>query len=123
MEQHKPPAWITQIRPIRSPYLPQISDKIYYFVQGHKDYVSSEESPPESMKVLPWEQVAGVEAVEPCQVLSLSFITGPPTLCQMRLGLLGSKGEVSDTFQVVYHDAPNVPDFMVTNTLTYFTVL
>ena len=33
MEQYKPPLWLTAIRPTRSPYLPQIADMIYYFVQ------------------------------------------------------------------------------------------
>ena len=112
IEQYKPPRWVTQIQPVRSPYLPQISDKIYYFVQGHLDYVNSEHCIPESSNIRPWEQREFGYA-QLCQVLSLSFITGPPTLCQIKLGLLDCSGNVEDTFFFRYHDAPNIPDFMV----------
>ena len=85
MDEYRTPKWLTQIQPTRSPYLPQISDKIYYFVQGHMDYVNSEHCPPEAHKTQPWEQMRErtFRHAEPCKVLSLAFLTGPPTLCQV----------------------------------------
>ncbi|KAL5266105.1 hypothetical protein ACHWQZ_G006681 [Mnemiopsis leidyi] len=115
MEEYRTPKWLTQIQPARSPYLPQISDKIYYFVQGHMDYVNSEHCPPEAHKTQPWEQMRerSFRHAEPCQVLSLAFLTGPPTLCQVKLGILNKDDEIEDTFLFRYHDADFMPDFMV----------
>ena len=85
MDEYRTPKWLTQVQPTRSPYLPQISDKIYYFGQGHMDYVNSEHCPPEAHKTRPWDQMRErtLRHAEPCQVLSLAFLTGPPTLCQV----------------------------------------
>ena len=119
IEQYKPPRWLTQIQPVRSPYLPQISDKIYYFVQGHIDYVNSDHCPTESRNVRPWFQRKFLHA-QLCQVVSLCFLTGPPTLCQIKLGVLDTSGNIEETFFFRYHDASNIPDFMVRFLLVYY---
>eukprot|EP00116_Pleurobrachia_bachei_P003930 sb/3464192/ len=82
----EPSSWVTQIVPVRSPYLPQVSDLIYYFVQGHKEYLASEHCHKDVREERkPWEDRDGstVRAVERCKVLSVRFSTGPPTLCQV----------------------------------------
>ena len=38
-EEFRPPEWLTDTIPRKSPYVPQIGDEVMYFQQGHFLYV------------------------------------------------------------------------------------
>ena len=109
-----PSEWVTAMEPNRSPYLPQLNDTVYYFVQGHMDYVDSDLCSEYGRKYIPWKGREFKDAVK-CKVVSLNFLTGPPTVCQITLVPLriGNNYNLKDSFRFFYHDAASIPDFMV----------
>ncbi|XP_065837497.1 bromodomain and WD repeat-containing protein 3-like isoform X2 [Oscarella lobularis] len=113
-----PSPWLRQKRPALSPFFPQLGDKVVYCWQGHEDYVNAvrlSKAYEIRMKHFPWHSHS-FKPQEVCQVLSMHFVAGPPTLCSIKLGLLspGPLGfVVGRSFSLRYHDMPDVPDFLI----------
>ena len=43
LETHRPPDWLTDTVPRKTPYFPQMGDEVIYFRQGHELYVRAVE--------------------------------------------------------------------------------
>ncbi len=40
-EAFRPPEWLTDVRPRRTPYFPQVGDEVVYFRSGHQQYLNA----------------------------------------------------------------------------------
>lgn len=59
-EQYRPCEWLSETRPRKSPYYPQMGDEIVYFMQGHQLYLNMVELKKLyeiSTKELPWNKM------------------------------------------------------------------
>lgn len=59
-EQYRPCEWLSETRPRKSPYYPQMGDEIVYFMQGHQLYLNMVEIKKLyeiNTKELPWNKM------------------------------------------------------------------
>lgn len=59
-EQYRPCEWLSETRPRKSPYYPQMGDEIVYFMQGHQLYLNMVEIKKLyeiNTKELPWNKL------------------------------------------------------------------
>ena len=60
LESHRPPDWLTDTVPRKTPYFPQMGDEILYLRQGHELYVKAVERhksyPIDPNKNQPWHK-------------------------------------------------------------------
>lgn len=60
-EQYRPCEWLSETRPRKSPYYPQMGDEIVYFMQGHQLYLNMVDIKnlyEVSAKELPWNKIS-----------------------------------------------------------------
>uniref|UniRef100_A0A8C9VKR5 Bromodomain and WD repeat domain containing 1 n=1 Tax=Scleropages formosus TaxID=113540 RepID=A0A8C9VKR5_SCLFO len=92
--EYRPSAWITDVIPRKSPFVPQMGDEVSLnSFPFNSDFVDQE-----------FVKITGIK-YEVC----------PPTLCCLKLSLIDhGTGKLTDkSFSVKYHDMPDVIDFLV----------
>ncbi|XP_046891395.1 bromodomain and WD repeat-containing protein 3 [Hypomesus transpacificus] len=115
--EFRPSAWITDVIPRKSPFVPQMGDEVIYFRQGHEAYVeavSRTELYPINMDKQPWRKME-LRDQEFVKITGIKYEVCPPTLCCLKLTLIDhGTGKITDkSFYVKYHDMPDVIDFLV----------
>ncbi|KAM4795606.1 bromodomain and WD repeat-containing protein 1 [Rhinophrynus dorsalis] len=113
----RPPVWITDTAPHRSPFVPQMGDEVIYFRQGHEAYINVvRRSNLPILKKLkePWKKTM-LRDQELAKIVGIRYDVGPPTLCCLKLALIDhvSRKLTDQAFSLKYHDMPDVIDFLV----------
>ncbi|XP_065578986.1 PH-interacting protein-like [Artemia franciscana] len=116
-EAYLPSDWLSEARPQRSPYHPQIGDIVMYFRQGHEIYakfVWEKKLYDLAPRSLPWFNTA-IREQELVRVLGIKYEIRPPRLCSLKLGIIdvGTDTLTGESFLVKYHDMKHVIDFLV----------
>ncbi|XP_076257590.1 bromodomain and WD repeat-containing protein [Rhynchophorus ferrugineus] len=115
-EQYKLSEWLSETRPRKSPYYPQINDELVYFVQGHKLYIEAVKVKnvyEPNNKELPWLKMH-LEDHEFCRVVDVHYEIRPARLCCLKLAIQNDENSTTGhMFTVKYHDMPDVLDFFV----------
>ncbi|XP_030752508.1 PH-interacting protein isoform X2 [Sitophilus oryzae] len=115
-EHYKLSEWLSETRPRKSPYYPQISDELVYFVQGHQLYVEAVKLKniyEPLNKDLPWVKMQ-LKDREFCKVVDIHYEIKPPRLCCLNLAIQDEDGCFTGrSLTVKYHDMPDVLDFFV----------
>ncbi|XP_039263510.2 bromodomain and WD repeat-containing protein 3-like [Styela clava] len=110
------PDWIKRVTPSHFPYVPQMEDEIVYLRQGHEAYISkviNDNVWPVVENELCYN-LMNIGHTEPCKVIEIEYIIGPPTRCEICLLPLNQKvSKKSKKFKVQFHDMPNVVDFLI----------
>uniref|UniRef100_A0A3Q2XMM0 Bromodomain and WD repeat domain containing 3 n=1 Tax=Hippocampus comes TaxID=109280 RepID=A0A3Q2XMM0_HIPCM len=111
-----PPSWIMETIPHRSPFVPQMGDELIYFKQGHQAYVRAvRRSKAYSInpQKQPWNKIQ-LRDQESVKVVGIKYEVGPPTLCCLKLAFLDPiSGKMTNDSFSLYHDMPDVIDFLV----------
>uniref|UniRef100_A0A3P8YST9 Bromo domain-containing protein n=1 Tax=Esox lucius TaxID=8010 RepID=A0A3P8YST9_ESOLU len=115
--EFRPSAWITDVIPRKSPFVPQMGDEVIYFRQGHEAYVeavSRNNLYPINMEKQPWRKME-LRDQEFVKITGIKYEVCPPTLCRLKLTLIDhGTGKITEkSFYVKYHDMPDVIDFLV----------
>ncbi|XP_060526262.1 bromodomain and WD repeat-containing protein 3 [Cylas formicarius] len=115
-EQYKLSEWLSETRPRKSPYYPQIQDDIVYFVQGHQLYVEAVRMKSVydvNLKEMPWSTMQ-LRDHEFCRVVDIQYEIKPPRLCCLQLELMNDECRLTGKYLTIrYHDMPDVLDFFV----------
>uniref|UniRef100_A0A8C5F4Z3 Bromo domain-containing protein n=1 Tax=Gadus morhua TaxID=8049 RepID=A0A8C5F4Z3_GADMO len=116
-DEWRPPAWITETVPRRSPFVPQMGDELMYFRQGHQAYVRAVRRAKAysiNPQKQPWNKL-NLRDQESVKVVGIKYEVGSPTLCCLKLAFLDLRsGKMTgDSFSLKYHDMPDVIDFLV----------
>nr|CAI5864220.1 unnamed protein product [Callosobruchus analis] len=115
-EQYRLSEWLSETRPRKSPYYPQMGDEVVYFPQGHHLYLDAVERNQVyevSVNDLPWNKII-IRDHEFAKVIGIQYEIKPPRLCCLKLALLDDSGRmVGKVFTVKYHDMPDVLDFLI----------
>ncbi|KAJ8985649.1 hypothetical protein NQ317_015145 [Molorchus minor] len=110
-EQYRLSEWLSETRPRKSPYYPQMGDEIVYFIQGHQLYLQAVEMKNVyeiSSKDLPWNKMP-IRDHEFVKVIGIQYEIKPPRLCCLKLALLDDEGKLTGkVFTVKYHDMPDM---------------
>uniref|UniRef100_A0AAR2KAN6 Bromo domain-containing protein n=1 Tax=Pygocentrus nattereri TaxID=42514 RepID=A0AAR2KAN6_PYGNA len=117
LEEWRPPSWIMETVPRRSPFLPQMGDELIYFRQGHQAYVRAvrrAKAYSVNPQKQPWNRL-DLRDQECVKVVGIKYEVGPPTLCCLKLAFLDplSGKMTGESFSLKYHDMPDVIDFLV----------
>ncbi|KAI4892671.1 hypothetical protein NFI96_022685, partial [Prochilodus magdalenae] len=117
LEEWRPPSWIMETVPRRSPFLPQMGDELIYFRQGHQAYVRAVRRAKAysiNPQKQPWNRL-DLRDQECVKVVGIKYEVGPPTLCCLKLAFLDplSGKMTGESFSLKYHDMPDVIDFLV----------
>ncbi|XP_055904407.1 bromodomain and WD repeat-containing protein 3 [Eupeodes corollae] len=115
-EAYKPPEWLSEVIPRKTPYYPQMGDEVVYFRQGHQRYLDNVRSK-KTYKVThssePWN-FRELREHEMVRVIGIKYEIKPPRLCCLKLAMLNEEGNMSGmSFKIKYHDMPDVLDFLV----------
>ncbi|XP_061575074.1 bromodomain and WD repeat-containing protein 3 isoform X3 [Cololabis saira] len=115
--EFRPPQWITDVIPRKSPFVPQMGDEVIYFRQGHEAYVeavSRSDLYPINLEKQPWSKMQ-LRDQEYVKITGIKYEVCPPTLCCLKLTLIDhGTGKITDkSFTIKYHDMPDVIDFLV----------
>ncbi|KAM4742969.1 bromodomain and WD repeat-containing protein 3 [Anableps anableps] len=115
--EFRPSAWITDVIPRKSPFVPQMGDEVIYFRQGHEAYVeavSRSDLYPINLEKQPWKKME-LRDQEFVKITGIKYEVCPPTLCCLKLTLIdhGTKKITDKSFSIKYHDMPDVIDFLV----------
>ncbi|KAJ6635022.1 Bromodomain and WD repeat-containing protein 1 [Pseudolycoriella hygida] len=115
-ESYRPPEWLSEVVPKKTPYYPQMGDEVVYFRQGHQIYldaVRAKKVYKVGNNVEPWTQF-DLRDHEVVKVIGIKYEIRPPRLCCLKLALLRNDGSFTgQSFTVKYHDMPDVLDFIV----------
>ncbi|CAH1970957.1 unnamed protein product [Acanthoscelides obtectus] len=115
-EAYRLSEWLSETRPRKSPYYPQMGDEVVYFPQGHHLYLDAVERNKiyeVSVNDLPWNKII-IRDHEFAKVIGIQYEIKPPRLCCLKLALLDDEGRmVGKVFTVKYHDIPDVLDFII----------
>ncbi|XP_063632423.1 bromodomain and WD repeat-containing protein 3 [Cydia splendana] len=120
-ELYRPGEWLTAVSPRKAPYHPQMGDAVVYFRVGHQKYleaVSEKDLYPVLPRDRPWEN-AHVYDCEAAKVVGIKYAIKPPRVACVRLACSLPRPVGSSTatgggsIVVVYHDMPDVIDFLV----------
>ncbi|KAG7274129.1 hypothetical protein CRUP_011464 [Coryphaenoides rupestris] len=90
-EVWRPPSWITETVPRRSPFVPQMGDELIYFRQGHQAYVRAVRRAKVysiNPQKQPWRTSSNLRDQESVKVVGIKYDAGPPTLCCLKLAFL-----------------------------------
>ncbi|CAG9864164.1 unnamed protein product [Phyllotreta striolata] len=116
IEQYRLSEWLSETKPRKSPYYPQLGDEIVYFLQGHQLYLDAVETKNVyeiNAKELPWKKL-NIQPHEFCKVIGIQYEIKPPRLCCLKLAVVDEEGHLTGrSFSVKYHDMPDVLDFIV----------
>ncbi|XP_055848126.1 bromodomain and WD repeat-containing protein 3 [Episyrphus balteatus] len=115
-EAYKPPEWLSEVIPRKTPYYPQMGDEVVYFRQGHQRYLDAVRSK-KAYKLThssePWN-FRELREHELVRVIGIKYEIKPPRLCCLKLAMLNDEGNMSgSSFKIKYHDMPDVLDFLV----------
>uniref|UniRef100_A0AAR2K8J4 Bromo domain-containing protein n=1 Tax=Pygocentrus nattereri TaxID=42514 RepID=A0AAR2K8J4_PYGNA len=115
--EFRPSAWITDVVPRKSPFVPQMGDEVIYFRQGHEAYVEAvcrSNLYPINLDKQPWKKME-LRDQEFVKITGIKYEVCPPTLCCLKLTLIdpGTSRITDKSFFVKYHDMPDVIDFLV----------
>ncbi|XP_060731875.1 bromodomain and WD repeat-containing protein 3 isoform X2 [Tachysurus vachellii] len=115
--EFRPSAWITDVIPRKSPFVPQMGDEVIYFRQGHEAYVDAvcrNNLYPINLDKLPYKKM-GLRDQEFVKITGIKYEVCPPTLCCLKLTQIDTgTGKITNkSFSVKYHDMPDVIDFLV----------
>ncbi|XP_052432071.1 bromodomain and WD repeat-containing protein 3 [Carassius gibelio] len=115
--EFRPSAWITDVIPRKSPFVPQMGDEVIYFRQGHEAYVDAvcrTNLYPINPDRQPWKKME-LRDQEFVKITGIKYEVCPPTLCCLKLTLIDpGTGKITDrSFSIKYHDMPDVIDFLV----------
>ncbi|KAL1260016.1 hypothetical protein QQF64_007843 [Cirrhinus molitorella] len=115
--EFRPSAWITDVIPRKSPFVPQMGDEVIYFRQGHEAYVDAvcrTNLYHINLDRQPWKKME-LRDQEFVKITGIKFEVCPPTLCCLKLTQIDpGTGKITDrTFSIKYHDMPDVIDFLV----------
>ncbi|XP_051717573.1 bromodomain and WD repeat-containing protein 3 isoform X1 [Ctenopharyngodon idella] len=115
--EFRPPAWITDVIPRKSPFVPQMGDEVIYFRQGHEAYVDAvcrTNLYPINPDRQPWKKME-LRDQEFVKITGIKYEVCPPTLCCLKLTQIDpGTGKITDrSFSIKYHDMPDVIDFLV----------
>uniref|UniRef100_A0A3Q2ZW49 Bromodomain and WD repeat domain containing 3 n=1 Tax=Kryptolebias marmoratus TaxID=37003 RepID=A0A3Q2ZW49_KRYMA len=115
-EEWQPPPWIMETIPRRSPFVPQMGDELIYFKQGHQAYVRAvrrAKAYSVNPQKQPWNRL-NLRDQESVKVVGIKYEIGPPTLCCLKLAFLDPvSGKMTNDSFSLYHDMPDVIDFLV----------
>uniref|UniRef100_A0A3Q2EHC7 Bromodomain and WD repeat domain containing 3 n=1 Tax=Cyprinodon variegatus TaxID=28743 RepID=A0A3Q2EHC7_CYPVA len=115
-EEWLPPSWIMETVPRRSPFVPQMGDELIYFKQGHQAYVRAVRRAKAysiNIQKQPWNRL-NLRDQESVKVVGIKYEVGPPTLCCLKLAFLDPvSGKMTNDSFSLYHDMPDVIDFLV----------
>lgn len=141
-EIYRPPEWLSEVIPRKAPYYPQMGDEIVYFRQGHKRYldaVRAKKIYEVTRGSEPWAkldlqvsvysfdqmhsfrnkissliELITLQAQEFVKVIGIKYEIRPPRLCCLKVAQMSKDGKtMGKTFQIKYHDMPDVLDFLV----------
>ncbi|KAL7842664.1 hypothetical protein SRHO_G00243530 [Serrasalmus rhombeus] len=115
--EFRPSAWITDVVPRKSPFVPQMGDEVIYFRQGHEAYVEAvcrSNLYPINLDKQPFRKME-LRDQEFVKITGIKYEVCPPTLCCLKLTLIdpGTSRITDKSFFVKYHDMPDVIDFLV----------
>ncbi|XP_060761728.1 bromodomain and WD repeat-containing protein 3 isoform X2 [Neoarius graeffei] len=115
--EFRPSAWITDVIPRKSPFVPQVGDEVIYFRQGHEAYVDAvcrSNLYPINLDKQPWRKM-DLRDQEFVKITGIKYEVCPPTLCCLKLTQIDTgTGKITNkSFSVKYHDMPDVIDFLV----------
>ncbi|XP_069045917.1 bromodomain and WD repeat-containing protein 3 isoform X1 [Lepisosteus oculatus] len=115
--EFRPSAWITDVIPRKSPFVPQMGDEVIYFRQGHEAYVEAVRRGSLyslNLEKQPWRKM-DLRDQEFVKITGIKYEVSPPTLCCLKLSLIDhGTGRLTDkSFSLKYHDMPDVIDFLV----------
>lgn len=115
--EFRPSAWITDVIPRKSPFVPQMGDEVIYFRQGHEAYVEAvcrSNLYPINLDKQPWKKTQ-IRDQEFVKITGIKYEVCPPTLCCLKLTQIDpGTGKITDrSFSIKYHDMPDVIDFLV----------
>uniref|UniRef100_A0A673LRR9 Bromodomain and WD repeat-containing protein 3-like n=1 Tax=Sinocyclocheilus rhinocerous TaxID=307959 RepID=A0A673LRR9_9TELE len=115
--EFRPSAWITDVIPRKSPFVPQMGDEVIYFRQGHEAYVDAAcrtNLYPINPDRQPWKKME-LRDQEFVKITGIKYEVCPPTLCCLKLTQIDPGiGKITDrSFSIKYHDMPDVIDFLV----------
>ncbi|KAG7319574.1 hypothetical protein KOW79_016717 [Hemibagrus wyckioides] len=115
--EFRPSAWITDVIPRKSPFVPQMGDEVIYFRQGHEAYVDAvcrSNLYPINLDKQPWKKM-DLRDQEFVKITGIKYEVCPPTLCCLKLTQIdtGTGKITKKSFSVKYHDMADVIDFLV----------
>jgi WD40 repeat protein len=117
VSEYRYPEWLTEVKPRRTPYFPQVGDDVIYFRKGHELYVEAvlrqklytinSRPQPLNRKTVKDQQLV--------KVLDIEYEIRSPRLVKLKLACLDEQTnqQTGDTFVLKYHDMPDVIDFLV----------
>lgn len=118
-EEFKMPEWLTDCKPKRTPYFPQIGDEVVYFRFGHQKYIDLIKSfrlYNLSSSVKPYK-LRGIDRDEIfAKIVDIRYDVKPPRLVTLKMMVIDPEAEEPFTginFTVRYHDVANVVDFII----------
>ncbi|CAH0389929.1 unnamed protein product [Bemisia tabaci] len=125
-EIFRPPEWLSEVIPKKSPYYPQMGDELVFFKQGYLLYLEAVKVknvyPVNDRMANPWGKLQMKEP-ELVKVVGIRYEIKPPRLCCLRFAIMKQNGRLTnDMFTIKYHDMPDVIDFLVLRQ-TYDTAL
>ncbi|KAL3881699.1 hypothetical protein ACJMK2_028102 [Sinanodonta woodiana] len=119
LEKFRPPDWLTDTIPRKTPYFPQMGDELMYFRQGHENYVNAVKRHNVydigANHNQPWHKNPQLREQEFVKIIGIKYEIRPPRLCCLKLAYLDpvTSKPSGGSFSVKYHDMPDVIDFLV----------
>ncbi|XP_076372727.1 bromodomain and WD repeat-containing protein 3-like isoform X2 [Tachypleus tridentatus] len=116
-EEYKPPEWLTDVIPHKTPYVPQVGDEVVYFRQGHELYIKAVKKGKIydiSLKNQAFRK-HNLREQELVRVEDIKYEIRPPRLCHLQLVMIDPENgdPTGESFTLKYHDMADVIDFLV----------
>ncbi|OTF79150.1 bromodomain and WD repeat-containing protein 3-like protein, partial [Euroglyphus maynei] len=135
-EKFRPPEWFTNSKPKRTPYFPQIGDRVVYFRQGHQKYIDAVRETKcynINQATKPF-RLRGSDSDEIfAKIIGIQYHVKPPRLVTLRMVVIDPLAEENEAeqqqatnnvnhhhphiaqqqFSVRYHDLDHVCDFII----------
>ncbi|XP_062620168.1 bromodomain and WD repeat-containing protein 3-like isoform X2 [Saccostrea cucullata] len=118
-EEFRPPEWLTDVIPRKSPYVPQMGDDVMYFKQGHELYLLAVKKRNvykfDIRKNQPWHLNQNLREQEHMKIVGIKYEVRPPRLCCLKMAYVDPETgkPTKNSFTFKYHDMPDVIDFIV----------
>lgn len=118
-EEFRPPEWLTDVIPRKSPYVPQMGDDVMYFKQGHELYLLAVKKRNvyhvDLRKNQPWHVNPNLREQEHMKIVGIKYEVRPPRLCCLKMAYVDPETgkPTRNSFTFKYHDMPDVIDFIV----------
>lgn len=118
-EEFRPTEWLTDTKPRKTPYVPQMGDEVMYFRQGHDLYlqavVKKNAYKIDLNKNQPWHKVPSLREQELMRVVGIKYEVRPPRMVCLKLAFIDpvSGKPTGGSISIKYHDMPDVIDFLV----------